>query len=886
MRAAHGSTAAPDASPSRSAGHGVRRWIPSRLWATRRTAVLAVAALVASTCGVLAATAVPASAAPRGTLSIFAGTGTFDVPSPGPATSSPLAYPERMAVDSAGNLYVADPNNHVVEKVTPGGLLSNVAVTGSTGAPTPGPATDSALAEPVGVAVDPAGNLFIADDVWCVISKVDTAGQLSIVAGSGSCNDPTPGPATSSGLSFPNDVAVDSAGNVYIGGYEATVEKVTPDGTLSIFAGNGSFGSPTPGPATSSAMRYPQGLAVDPEGNLFIASGSNVVLKIDTAGALSIVAGTGTYGDPTPGPATSSALDCPNDVAVDPAGNLFIADTGNNVIEKVTPEGTLSIVAGTGTGGAPTPGPATSSELSSPYGVAVDSSGNLFIADMGNSVVEKVTLAAPLPHAITDTIDIQRMPQGLAVSPDGTRLYATVVYPDGGELRVINTATSTVLRSIAVGHFPIGVVVSPNGSRVYVANTDDGTVSVINTSTNRVIKTISVGTSPRNIAMNASGTRLYVANSGSGNISVINTATNAVTSTITGFDGVSSVTLSPDGTRIYATNGKYHGGSLYIVSTATGTITDTISVGAVPSGLAVTPDGGRIYVTHQDRNWLTVVNTVTKSVTKNITVGWNATSVAVSADGNRVYVPNADDWNMSVIDTADDTVIETVATGPDATKLAVSPDGRRIYVGNPQTSSVLVFSELAPSAPTALVATAGDGSASIAFTPGDTGGASITKYQFSTDSGATWADAEPGTTSPVTVRGLTNRTISTVKLRAAYVSGTGGASAAVSVTPAPTGPTQQCSVNNWIGQFQRNVCWNASTPAQGSVTGYRAVLFVAGTSTKVRQCGASAVERSCVMHTLGLTRGTGYDLRIRARIQGPGRAIWSLLGPTGSFFNR
>jgi len=664
---------------------------------TRRTALLTVTALLASTFGLLGVSATPASAAPLGTLSIVAGVGYWGVPVAGPATSSPLTG-GRMATDSLGNLYIADMTNKVIERVTPGGTLSIVAGTGSGGAPTPGPATSSALQSPSGVAVDSLGNLFISDDVRCVISKVDTTGQLSIVAGNGTCDDPTPGPATSSALHYPNDVAVDSLGNLFIGGYEQFVEKVTPDGTLSIFAGNGSFGDPTPGPATSSAMSYPVGMAVDSAGNLFIASGSNVILKVTPDGTLSIVAGNGSFGAPTPGPATSSALQGPNDVAVDSAGNLFIADTGSNMIEKVTPEGTLSIVAGTGTDGAPTLGPATNSKLNLPYGVAVDSSGNLFISDAMNGLVEKVTFTAPLPHVITNTIQLQGNTAGLAVSPDGTRLYATVAVGDS-VLEIIDLTTNRVLRSITVGATaPGAVVVSPNGSRVYVTNPYDNTVSVINTATNRVIRSISVGTSPRNLAINASGTRLYVLNSGDSSISVIDTATNRVTTTITGFNGLDSLTVSPDGTSLYATGGFFNG-TLYIVATATGAITGNISVGFFSKGLAVTPDGGRVYVTHENRNKLTVVSTVAKSVTTNITVGWNATHVAVSADGTRVYVPNASDGNMSVIDTSDDTVIETLATGTDATNLALSPDGKRIYVGNPTSSSAIVFSEQ-PAGPT------------------------------------------------------------------------------------------------------------------------------------------------------------------------------------------
>jgi hypothetical protein len=170
------------------------------------------------------------------------------------------------------------------------------------------------------------------------------------------------------------------------------VEKVTPGGTLSIVAGNGSFGYPTPGPATSSALRNLTGVAVDAAGNLYIADlGNFVVEKVTPGGALSIFAGNFTAGFPTPGPATNSALNGPSGVAVDGAGNLYIADTGNFVVEKVTAGGTLSIVAGNGSRRFPTPGPATSSGLSSPKAVAVDVAANIYIADDGNNDILKVS---------------------------------------------------------------------------------------------------------------------------------------------------------------------------------------------------------------------------------------------------------------------------------------------------------------------------------------------------------------------------------------------------------------------------------------------------------------------------------------------------------------
>ena len=227
---------------------------------------------------------------------------------------------------------------------------------------------------------------------------------LSVYAGTGARGAPTPGPATGSALSDPASVAVDSSGNLYIADLANNViEKVTPAGQLSIVAGTGSAGAPTPGPALRSDLSYPIGIAVDSSGNLFIAdSGNNVIEKVTPAGQLSIVAGSGVLGPPTAGPATGSDLHDPNGIAVDISGNLFIADSGNGDIEEVTPAGQLSIVAGTGStgGGLPTPGPATSSGLGLPLGLVVDSSGSVFVGDYGGNVVEKLAAALPVPTSL------------------------------------------------------------------------------------------------------------------------------------------------------------------------------------------------------------------------------------------------------------------------------------------------------------------------------------------------------------------------------------------------------------------------------------------------------------------------------------------------------
>ncbi len=265
----------------------------------------------------------------------------------------------------------------------------------------------SGLSDPRGVAVDANGNVYIADTYHNEVKKLTPGGTLSIIAGNGNSGPPTAGPATSSDLNNPAGVAVDANGNVYIAdSWNNEVEKVTPGGTLSIIAGTGASGPPTAGPATSSDLNDPLGLASDANGNVYIADSlSDDVVKVTSGGTLSIIAGTGSSGPPTAGQATSSDLDTPFDVGVDANGNVYIADTHNNELERVTPGGTLSIITGTGTGAAPSYGAAaTTSAVDGPGGVAVDTSGVLYIADSDNNTIDRVGPAAPAaPTILTAT---------------------------------------------------------------------------------------------------------------------------------------------------------------------------------------------------------------------------------------------------------------------------------------------------------------------------------------------------------------------------------------------------------------------------------------------------------------------------------------------------
>ena len=291
----------------------------------------------------------------------------------GPATNGSLAFPQGVAVDAAGNLFIADPVNNRIRQVSPDGVIRTVAGNGIRGfSGDGGPATNASLLFPQGVAVDTAGNLFIADTNNHRIRKVSPNGVIRTVAGSGFSGDG--GPAINASLDFPSSVAVDAAGNLFIADAgNNRIRQVSPDGVIRTVAGSGSGGfSGDGGPATNASLLFPQGVAVDAAGNLFIAdAGNNRIRQVSPDGVIRTVAGNrsgGFSGDG--GPATNASLNFPSGVAVDAAGNLFIADPVNNRIRQVSPDGVIRTVAGKRSGGfSGDGGLATNASLNFPSGV-------------------------------------------------------------------------------------------------------------------------------------------------------------------------------------------------------------------------------------------------------------------------------------------------------------------------------------------------------------------------------------------------------------------------------------------------------------------------------------------------------------------------------------
>jgi uncharacterized protein (TIGR03437 family) len=335
--------------------------------------------------------------APQFIISTVAGDGAAGYSGDGGfAPQAKINDPRGVALDAQGNLYIADFANNRVRKVTPGGIITTVAGTGTAGySGDGGPATAAALNGPIRVALDSSGNLFIADTYNYRARKVAAAtGIITTVAGNGSATySGLGGPAVDASIDGLGDVEPDTAGNLFITS-GSFILKVDTSGTLTQFAGNGVQGfAGDGGPATQAELGGAVCAKPDSSGNLFITDqGSNRIREVSN-GIITTVAGNGVNGfGGDGGLATAASLSAPACTSVDAAGNLYIADNGNNRIRVVLAGGVIETVAGNGIAGfAGDGGPALSAEMSGPHGVAITSSGAVYFADDSNERIRMLT---------------------------------------------------------------------------------------------------------------------------------------------------------------------------------------------------------------------------------------------------------------------------------------------------------------------------------------------------------------------------------------------------------------------------------------------------------------------------------------------------------------
>src|SRR5579883_99074 len=345
---------------------------------------------------------------PSGTISTVAGNGDFRYAGDaGLAVSATFYYPTAVATDTRGNLYVADTGAHVIRKISANGVISTVAGNGRGGfAGDGGQATQAQLNQPTGVAVDAAGNIYIAELGNGRLRKVDVSGVITTLAQKGNASS----------------VAVDRSGNVFLG-TGSEVYQVSPNGNLRLLAGNGQLGSGGNGvPATSVGFGpYIRGLTIDPAGDLIFISTNVYIYKVTPDGIVHVIAGGGGFaGDG--GPASAAKFSNPLGIASDSFGAIYIADSGNQRVRKITPGGNIDTIAGSGPTGfssgafAGDGGPATAARLNVPWGLAVDGAGNLFIADTFNQRIREILANPPQIQAAPTALRFTA-PSAGAVTP-------------------------------------------------------------------------------------------------------------------------------------------------------------------------------------------------------------------------------------------------------------------------------------------------------------------------------------------------------------------------------------------------------------------------------------------------------------------------------------
>ena len=406
-----------------------------------------------------------------------------DTPPPGPdnvpATQASLNSPEGVAVGPDGSVYISEFNGERVRRVSPDGVITTIAGTGQAGfGGDGGPATNALLNGPTGITVGPDGSLYIAEFYNGRIRKVATNGTISTIAGGGvHYNDGFP--ATQAQLVNPSDVKLGSDGSVFIvtfGEIGHTVRRVAPDGIITTVAGGGGA-TGDGGPANQARLYAPSGLAIGPDDSLYI-SDNNSVRRVGPDGIINTVAGgnglNGGFGGDG-GPATQAYLSNPHGLAVGPDGSVYIADQGNFRVRRVGPDGIITTVAGSGSFVVPIVlgdrGPATRAKLSNPTGVALGPDGSLYIADhtSGDDRVRRVGL---LPAATTGSATT------IVPSRDGTQLFTFDTA--GRHLKTLDALTGSTIYSFTYDTAGrLATITDRSGNTTRIERNPDGSPAAI-----------------------------------------------------------------------------------------------------------------------------------------------------------------------------------------------------------------------------------------------------------------------------------------------------------------------------------------------------------------------------------------------------------------------
>jgi len=424
-------------------------------------------------------------------VTTFVGSGAEGY-SDGTGTNAAFDHPTRLCQDPAtGNLYVADRDNGMIRKVTPAGVVTTFAI---------------GFGQPNDIIIDPSDNLYVADAASNSINLVTAAGVASTFAGNGSKSFSN-GPGLSAGFYYPYGIGRDAAGNLYVADSQNNmIRKITPDAVVSTFAGTGAAGD-TDGAGAQASFNDPNSVVFDAAGNMYIGdSKSNKVRKITPGAVVSTFAGTGATGNQN-GTVTTATFNGPGGIALDAAGNTYLADVHNYLLRKVDAQGNVTTLAGTGNPGS-SDGIGTAASFNLAYGLNYNTSGFLYITDLGNNTIRKIcltgyTIDKPLPAGLTfdqTTGIISGTPTATSPATDYT---VTAYNTAGSSVTIVNIS---VISALTLAAIPGKTICDAD----FAPDASGGTGTYTYASSNTAVATIVSG----NIHIIGPGTTTITANDG------------------------------------------------------------------------------------------------------------------------------------------------------------------------------------------------------------------------------------------------------------------------------------------------------------------------------------------------------------------------------------
>ena len=405
---------------------------------------------------------------PAGVVTTLAGLAGSNGYGDGTGSAARFWFPHGVATDGVGNVYVADTENETIRKITPAGVVTTLAgqplIIGSED----GTGSAAHFFFPWGVATDTAGNVYVMDAYNNTLRKITPGGVVTSVAGlAGNKYGSADGTGSAARFNGPFGVATDNGGNVYVAdSNNATIRKITPSGAVSTFAGSAGQRGSADGTGSGARFWYVYGVATDSGGNVYVGdSSNNTIRKITPGGVVTTLAGLAGSTGSTDGTGSAALFNYPYGVATDAGSNIYVADTFNHTIRKVTPAGVVTTLAGLAGSSGSADGTGSAARFNSPFGVATDSSGNVYVADSINDTIRKIAPSG----AVTTLAGLA----GAYGNTDGTGSDARFFFPSGlvtdsaGNLYVADSSNNTI-RKIT----PAGVVTTLAGIALSWGSTD------------------------------------------------------------------------------------------------------------------------------------------------------------------------------------------------------------------------------------------------------------------------------------------------------------------------------------------------------------------------------------------------------------------------------